>query len=422
VFGVLPFLGRNFSDAEDRPHGPKAAILSFNLWRRSFHEDRSLIGQTVQLKGESYTVIGVLAAGATTPLNADLYTALQSSRDGEGGGSNYEVITRLRDGATWQQADGEINRAWSGWAITLANQYGPSAHVSFYSVPLQRGEAATLRPQVLALMFAAGFILLIACANLAGLTLLRMARRTPEMATRLALGGSRWQVQRQLWVENLFLACIGGGVGVGIGVLALRGLLSLLPTGFLPVAGIHLDGVVLTFTLVISILTSLLFGMLPALVVRKVNLRSSMASHSIADAEGRGLRQVLLIRTLIHLETLPAGFNHNGVMAAKASLDDARYHDPVAFRTLLNESIAAMERIPSVEDAAVGLSVPYERVLNDSVTLADGKETGQQVQTDFPYVTPGYFSTLRIPLFAGRAFTGATDRTRSVSQSSTSRL
>ncbi len=226
---------------------------------------------------------------------------------------------------------------------------------------------------------------------------------------------------------------------MGIGVLALRGLLSLLPTGFLPVAGIHLDGVVLTFTLVISILTSLLFGMLPALVVRKVNLRSSMASHSIADAEGRGLRQVLiagevaltvvllassglLIRTLIHLETLPAGFNHNGVMAAKASLDDARYHDPVAFRTLLNESIAAMERIPSVEDAAVGLSVPYERVLNDSVTLADGKETGQQVQTDFPYVTPGYFSTLRIPLFAGRAFTGATDRTRSVSQSSTSRL
>lgn len=421
VLGVRPALGRNFSDAEDRPHAPKAVVLSYGLWRTVFGEGRNLIGQTIHLKGDAYTVVGILPAGATTPLNADLYTAIQPSRAGEGGGSNYEVITRLRDGATWQQADSEINRAWANWAQHLSPQYGPGARVSFHSVPLQQGETATLRPQATALMFAAGFILLIACANLAALTLVRMARRTPEIATRLALGGSRWQLQKQLWVENLLLACIGGMVAVGVAFLALRALLSLLPENFLPVAGVPLDGWVLAFTLIVSAGTSILFGMLPALTVRRVDLRSSMASRAIAGGERLRLRQVLivaevaltvfllagsglLIRTLIHLETLPPGFNASGVMTAKASLDDARYHDPAAFRRLLHDSIAAMRQIPGVENAAVGLSLPYERVLNDAMTLGDGRETGQQVQADMLYVTPGYFATLQMPLLAGREF------------------
>lgn len=424
VLGLHPFLGHNFSEEEDTPHGPRTAILSFSLWRNTFAEDRGLVGRTIHLKGDSYTVIGILARDATTPLNADVYTAIQPSANGEGGGSNYEVIARLRDGATWQQADAEINRAWRSWAEELQKQYAPGAAVSFRSVPLQKAQTATLRPQALTAMFAAGFILLIACANLAGLTLVRMSRRTPEIAIRLALGASRWRVQRQLWVENLALAIIGGGAGIGIGFLALRGLLSLLPVGYLPVAGVPLDGVVLAFTLAVSVLTSLLFGMLPALVVRKVNIRSAMATRSLANPERLRLRQALiagevaltvvllasaglLIRTLIHLESLPAGFNPDGVMAAKASVDDARYHDPAAFHKLLDESIAAMERIPGVEHAAVALSLPYERVLNDSLTLGDGREAGQQVQADVLYATPGYFATLQIPLLAGRAFTAA---------------
>jgi macrolide transport system ATP-binding/permease protein len=422
VFGIRPVLGRNFSDVEDRPHGPKAAILSYPLWRTIFGGDLRLIGQTIDLKGESYTVIGVLPAGAVTPLDGDLYTALQPSRSGEGVGSNYAVTVRLHDGATWQQADSEINRAWRGWGSRLAQYLGPGTHVSFHVIPLQRGETFTLRPQVLALMSAAGLILLIACANLAGLTLVRMAQRTPEMAARLALGGSHWQVQRQLWIENLLVALPGGAVGVLGGYLALRGLLTLLPEGYLPVAGVHLDGAVLAFTFGLSILTSLLFGMLPAWTVRKVSLCSSMATRSVAGKPGTRVRQVLiagevaltvvllassglLIRTLIHLQTLPPGFNSHGVMAAKASLDDARYHDPAAFRKLLDESIAAMERIPGVDNAAMGLSLPYEPILNDTVTLADGKETGEEIATDMLYVTPGYFATLEIPILAGRAFT-----------------
>jgi len=423
VLALQPLLGRNFSEDEDRPHGPKAAILSYGLWHSVFSADRTVLGQPILLRGEPYTLVGVLPQDATTPLEADVYTSLQPSREGEGGGTNFEAITRLRDGATWQEADAEINRAWALLAQRIKKD-APGAQVTYYSVPLQKGQTEALRPQVLALMLAAGFILLIACANLAGLALVRMLRRIPEVATRLALGASSWQIQKQFWSENLLLALVGGGVGLGVGFLALRGILSLLPEHFLPVASVPLDTRVMAFTLVTSVFTSVLFGMLPALVTRRVDLRSSMASRAVAGGGKMRLRQALiagevsltvvllaasglLIRSLIHLETLPPGFNPNGLMIAKASLDDARYHDPAAFRQLLNESTAAMRQIPGVENAAVGLSLPYETALNDGVTLSDGKEAGQEGGTDVVYVTPGYFDTLQMPLLAGRVFTDA---------------
>ncbi len=423
VLALQPIIGRNFSEDEDRPHGPKAVILSYSVWRNLFGADQGILGQAILLKSEPYVVVGVLPQDATTPLNADVYTPLQPSREGEGGGTNFDVITRLRDSATWQEGDSEINRAWALRAQRFEKN-NPGVHLTYYSVPLQKGETDSLRPQVLALMLAAGFILLIACANLAGLTLVRMLRRTSEVATRLALGASGWQIQKQFWIENLLLALVGGTVGIGVGFLALRGLMLLLPEHFLPVASIPLDSRVMGFTLVVSLLTSILFGMLPALAARKVDLRSSMASRAGSRVASLRLRQTLiagevaltvvllagsglLIRTLIHLETLPPGFNPNGVMTAKASLDDVRFHDIAAFAKLLDQSTAAMRRIPGVQNAAVGLSLPYERALNDGVTLSDGKEAGHQDGTDVVYVTPGYFDTLQMPVLAGRVFTDA---------------
>jgi macrolide transport system ATP-binding/permease protein len=423
VLALHPMMGRNFSQDEDRPHGPTAAILSYSLWRNTFSSNPSILGQAILLKGAPYTVIGVLPEGATTPLNADLYTPLQPSREGEGGGTNFASITRLRDGATWMEANAEINRAWSLRANRFELRNNPGAQVTYYSVPLQKGETASLRPQVMALMLAAGFILLIACANLAGLTLVRMLRRTSEVATRLALGASRWQIQKQFWIENLLLAVVGGAVGIGVGSLALRGLLLLLPEHFLPVARVPLDGRVMAFTLAVSLLTSVLFGMLPALAARNVDLRSSMASRAGARGGSLRLRQGLiagevaltvvllaasglLIRTLVHLETLPPGFNPNGVMTAKASLDDVRFHDPAAFKRLLDESTGAIRQIPGVQHAAVGLSLPYERaVVDGALIISDGREAGQHVETNEVYITPGYFETLQIPVLMGRSFT-----------------
>jgi predicted permease len=423
VLGLQPVIGRNFSQDEDRPQGPKAVILSHSAWRNVFGGDQGILGQFILLKSEPHVVVGVLPQDATTPLNAEVYTPLQPSREGEGGGTNFSVIMRLRDGATWQQADAEINRAW-----VLRTQHfeknNPGAKIAYRSVSLQKGQTDSLLPQVLALMLAAGAILLIACANLAGLTLVRLLRRTSEVATRLALGASGWQIQKQFWIENLLLALVGGAVGIGLGFLGLRVLLLQLPEHFLPVASVPLDSRVMGFTLVVSLLTSILFGMLPALAARKVDLRSSMASRSGSRVASLRLRQSLiagevalavvllagsglLIRTLIHLETLPPGFDPKGVMVAKASLDDVRFHDPAAFRKLLDESAAAMRQIPGVKNAAIGLSLPYESIPNDEVTLSDGKEAGQQDGTDVLYVTPGYFETLQMPVLAGRVFSDA---------------
>ena len=174
VLGIHPIIGRTISDSEDRPHGPKMVVLSYRLWKDILGSDPNISGKNILLKGEPYTVVGVLPEGVTIPLDADLYAALQASRDGEGGGTNFDLITRLREGATWQQADSEINRAWSLRTARYELQDNPGAQVSYYSVPLQKGQTAILRPQVLALMVAAGIILLIACANLAGLMLVRM--------------------------------------------------------------------------------------------------------------------------------------------------------------------------------------------------------------------------------------------------------
>jgi predicted permease len=424
VLGFQPVMGRSFTENEDRPHGPKAVILSYESWRNIFGGDAQVVGQTVLLKSEPHTVTGVLPPGAVTPLSADVFTPLQASRDGEGAGTNFQSITRLRDGATWLEADAQINRAWS----VRSNRYeligNPGAKVTYYSVPLQKGETDPMRPQVLALMLSAGLILLIACANLAGLTLVRMLRRTPEVATRMALGASRWRIERQFWVENLLLALVGGAAAAGLGFLALRLLLSLLPEHFLPVDSVSLDAGVLVFTLGVAVLTSLLFGMLPALAAREADLGALRSERTVAGSPHPRLRQALiagevaltlillagsglLVRSLIHLETLPPGSNPSGLMVAKASLDDARYHDPAAFRKLLDQSTAAMRQIPGVESAAVGSTLPYEFTGNDWVTLSDGKEAGQQGGADWVYVTPEYFATLQMPLLAGRLFTEA---------------
>jgi macrolide transport system ATP-binding/permease protein len=419
VLGLQPLMGRNFSLDEDRPGGPRAAILSYALWHTGFNSNPNILGTQIQLKSEPYTVVGVLPQNTITPLDADIYTNLQAYQGGEGGGTNFSDIVRLRDGATWQEADAQINHAFAVRSARFYRKF-PGGSISYYNVPLQKAQNHELQPEALALMASAGLILLIACANLAGLTLVHVLRRQSEIATRLALGATSWQIQRQFWIENLLLAVIGGAFGLGTGYVALRGLLHLLPEHFLPVASVSLDGRVLAFTAGVSLLTSIFFGMLPALTTRKVDLRSAIASRTVAGG-GIRLRQALiagevaltvvllaaaglLIRTLVHFETLPPGFNPNGVLAAKASLDDAHYRDPAVFRKLMRESVAAMSRIPGVEDAAVGLNLPYERTLNGGVTISDGPQAGREVGSDQLYVTPHYFATLQMPILAGRDF------------------
>lgn len=419
VLGIPPFLGRSFTEQEDRPGGAPVVIASYAIWQSVFHADPRVLGRQIHLKGEPYTLVGILPKGAQPTGAADFFTPLQPHEGGECGGANCEIILRLAPGATWQQVSTQLG---SLRKPSFDQTAGEKGRAWFYASPLSRNLDNGLRKPVIGLMLAVSFILLIACANLAGLTLVRIGRRVPEMATRLSLGATRWALLRQIWMENLLLACIGAAVGLALARDILSSLPGFLPDYMMPIGGVNIDVRVLAFTFGATLFASLLFGALPALQTRSVDLRSYMAAGNRGVARGSSrLRQSLiggqvaltvvlvagaglLVRSLIHLETLPPGFDSNNVMTAKLSLDDARYHDAAAFNGLLDRSVAAMHQIPGVENAAVGLSVPYERGLNDGVKAVDGKLAGKEWGASTGYVTPEYFRALRIPILSGRDF------------------
>ena len=420
ALGVRLIFGRSFTKEEDRPDGAKVVVVSYQIWQSLLGADREAIGKAIHLKGEPYTVVGVLPPHTETPDKADLLTPLRPTRTGEGEGNNYGVILRLRDGASWAQADAQL----APLHPEILQRRQTRAHAWLYAVPLQKDFARDQGTPVYLLMSAVALVLLVAGANLAGLMLVRVLRRRGEITTRLALGATPASVLRQLMMEPLVLALIGGSIGVAMAANVLGLLARLAPPDSIPVGGLGLDHRVLWFAVAISLFSSLFIGILPALELRPMDLRSSMtanASRSSSAAARSRMRQALiagevmltvvllagaglLIRTLVYLETLPPGFDATNVLTAKASLDDARYHDSVAFHKLLQQSVDAMKRIPGVESAAVGLSLPYERGLNNGVVILDGPSASKEYTSSDAYVTPEYFQSMRIPILSGRGF------------------
>jgi predicted permease len=418
VLGIKPLLGRAFSAEEDRPHGPNAVILSFELWQSVFAGDRTILGQTIRLKGDPYTVVGVMPAGVRTTSVADLWTPIQPWRGGEGGGDNYEIVMRLRDGVSWAQLNSQLQPLHP----SLFDHFFQGARSELVARPLQPDLAEEKRNPTLILMLAASSILLIATANLAGLLLVRLSRRSSEITTRLALGAPRTAILRQVLMEPLLLTLTGAACGVALAFFGLRSFASVFPPGMLPLGGISIDLRVLTFALLCALGTAMLIGIFPAAAARRQYQRPWLSNRNSGDDRYHGrTRQILiacevclslvllagtglLIRSLVYLQSIPPGFDASNVLTAKASLDDSRYHDPVAFQKLLRDSLAGMKQIPGVEEAAVGLSLPYERGLNDGFKVLDGPKSGTETGSSTAYVTPDYFRALRIPILAGRSF------------------
>ncbi|HEY6307637.1 MAG TPA: ABC transporter permease [Candidatus Angelobacter sp.] len=419
VLGIQPLLGRNFTQEEDRPNGPKAVILSYAFWRSLFAGDANILGQAIHLKGVPYTVVGVMPPGAETTAAADLWTPIQPWRRGEGGGINYRIVMRLKDDATWAQVDSQLAVLHPG----LFDRFRKDMKAQLMATPFQEALAQEKRTPTLILMSAVGVILLIAAANLTGLMLVRLSRRKDEIRTRLALGAPRSAIMRQAFMEPLLLSLAGAFCGLALALLGLKSFAALFPPDMLPFGGISIDGRVLTFTALCTAGVSIFIGMFTVSSSGHVQIRPTTAGRMSGDGAPSGRTRHLLIgaevcltlvllagagllvRTLVYLQTLPPGFDASNVLTARASLDNPRYHDPAAFQSLVRESLAAMKQIPGVESAAVGLSLPYEVGLNDGVKILDAPKGKDELGSSTAYITPEYFRALRIPILAGRAFT-----------------
>ena len=427
VLGVPPAVGREFTADEDRPNGPAAVILSHQLWTRLFNGDAGAIGRSIALRGEPHTIVGVMPDGFTSGGPVDVWTPVRPCRTCEGGGQNYEIIARLKPGASWAQADAEV----AGVAQAAIDDLYRAATrpVREQIIPLQRGQTDGVRQPILILWSAVGVVLLIGCVNIAGLLMARGVTRAPEIATRIALGGGRAAILRQLLTESVVLAVLGGVAGTAFGYAASRLFASLLQDAFgVTQSKVGLDGRVLAISAAIALGTSLVFGLAPAVQASRVNLRATLVdagSASIAGAARAWPRRALvvvevalgvvllvgaglLIRSFGELMNLRAGFDGTNVMTATLSLQDARYQSTGAVNRLFDESLSRMRQVAGVESAAAALTLPYERALNVGGRWVSAKPGADSIGImNMTYVTLGYFETLRIPVARGRVFTDA---------------
>ncbi len=420
TLGVEPEIGREFDPAEDVPDGPPVAILSHELWTRTFGADPDIVGRVIRLKGEAHTVVGVMPAGF--PFQADVWTPLRASRTGEGEGTNYGVLVRIPRGMTFGEADA---RFASIQPPPSTPEGAPERRFGLLSY--DRSRTAGIKLPMLIFLGAIGLMLLVGCANLAGLQIARSLARRSEIATRQALGGGAGALVRQILTENLLLGMIGGALGLGVADVGLNGLGGMIRSHFSFSQDIGMDRTALVSVLGLTVLATVLFGLAPVLQVAKPKAHRLLVSgtRTVVGGGGHLLRKILvvgevalvtallfaaglLVRSYGHLEGLNPGFDPDGVLTVQFSLDDARYADGDSVRSLFRETLADIGRIPGVTSAAVALTLPYERPLNLGFRLPSDEE-GHGHTTNAVYVTPEFFRTLKIPLLRGRTF-GEGDR------------
>jgi predicted permease len=427
VLGVAPLAGHEFTADEDRPGGPAVAVLSYSLWQRLFNGNSAAIGQTILLRGEAYEVVGVMPAAFRNPGDsADVWTPARPSKTGEGAGTNYGVIARVRAGYTWEQANGEL--ASIGAAFFKARGLRPGVTRWLALTSMQDSVVADMRDLIEMLCAAVGMVLLIACVNLAALLLARGGGRTKEIATRMALGSGRVAVVRQLMVESTLLGLTGGALGLLVGYLGLESLKTLGGETFEAWTRVTLDGRAIAATAGFSLLTSLLFGLVPAWQASRFDINASLAaggSRTIAGGSRHWGRRALvasevalgvvllvvtglLTRTFTNLQRLDPGFDPSNLTTVSVSLQDARYATADRINQLFDASLAELDRTAGIEAAAVSLELPYRRLLNSGFKFADRPvDPDNQGIANFMYITPRFFETFRIPIRQGRAFSAA---------------
>jgi putative ABC transport system permease protein len=423
VFGTRPAIGQRFTLEHDVTGGPAVAILGDGLWRRTFGGDPGVIGRSILLGDQSVTVIGVMPASFVPPATADLYLPLRPATTGPGGGFNYHVAARLAPGVSIDQASAAAGPVWESIRTDFPNEMVQNELPSAL-VPLQEHLASSVGPALLMMLGAVGMLLLIACANTANLLLARASGRGREIALRAALGAGRGRIVRQLLTESVLLAVAGAWLGILLAAWGVPSLLAMAPPGFTIDQEVGLNATVLTVTMVVAVTTGVLFGLGPALSLSRLDLVEAFkedGTRSSGSRRSARLRQALvvtevavcmllligaalLIQTFVRMRAVDVGFNPEGVLTARMSLQGERYSNTGDLNRFFDQGLERIRRIPGVQSAAVVNGVPIEVGLNLNVDILDGPEELENQLTDWRYASIGYLETMGIPIVAGRSF------------------
>jgi predicted permease len=432
MLGVEAAAGRLLTAEDDRPDKPRVVVVSYGLWQRRFGGEPALIGRTLTLNGDAYVVAGVLPREFLIP-NAEIDMAIPlrmetDPRRSERGSNFLRVLARLKPGVTIDQARADLA------AITerLRDQY-PQTNGKL-TAPAVLGLLDEItggyRTALLLLMGAVGFVLMIACANLASLLLARATARHKEIAIRSAIGATRWRLIRQLLTESLLLASIGGSFGLALAAWGERLLLALSPSDLPRAVEVGIDGRVLLFTLAASMLSGIIFGLAPAWQATRTDLTAELKEGGRGGSAGKGQGRVrnalvvvevalslmlligagLLMKSFARLQSVSPGFDTANLMTARVSLPPSRYSKPEAMKVFCDKLVPRLEESPGVEAVAVANVLPL---------------SGQNVRTEFSivgkppadpanvpaaqnrWVSYGYFAAMKIPIHQGRSFTEA---------------
>jgi len=429
MLGAQPQLGRDFLAEEDQVGHNNVVILSHGLWQRRFGGDPKILNQTITLNRQAYSVIGVMPAAfhfGSGENELDLWTPMAFSQEQteNHGGHGLATIGQLKPGITVDQARAEM----SAIAARLAAQYPVDIGWDVKVMPLLEFSVRSIKPALLVLLVAVVFVLLIACANVANLLLARAAGRQKEIATRTSLGASRWRIVRQLLTESLLLSLLGGAVGLALAKWGMDLLLALAPPDLPRLNNVSLDGRALVFTAAITMLTGVIFGLVPALQSSKPNLNETMKDAGRGSTEGGRRQRIrstlvvlevaaalvllvgtgLMIRSFWQLQKVDPGFNPDNALTAQISLPKTKYPEESQQVAFFQELIERVATLPGVQSAGAGHVVPLTG--NDFVLAfeIDGRPPlppGATQSTNYYSVSADYFKAMGIPLRRGRVFT-----------------
>ena len=438
LLGVQPVLGRDFQPDEDQPGKPATVIISHEFWTSRYHANPAIIGQSIALGAENATIIGVMPAdfdfpppitfrGEARAIKVHLWIPLRYALEmDQRGGHNLFVVARLKDGVTPARAEADLRTI----SERLATQY-PETNGGWdaYLVPLHEQVIGDVRTALWLLPTAVGFVLLIACANVANLLLVRATRRQREMAIRASLGARRLRLINQMLAENILLSLMGGVAGLLLAIWILKLIAVLAPQNIYRLNAVSIDSRVVVFTLLVSFVTSLFFGAIPALQVSRINLVTALKgrSTSVSSRNANGSLLViaevalalvlltgagLLVNSFIRLQKVPTGIQPEQLVAMSINLPRATYRDAQTRLTFIDRLMPRLAALPGLKSVAFGSNLPLDVGLQGTEFKVAGEPV---VSTNTPHthvsiVSPNYFQTLGISILQGRDFAASDTR------------